>query len=185
MRTNNTTARTLHDIGLAGWFGSVLMGAISVNRAVGVLDDPHQTGRVTNAVWRRWLPANAALIVAHVIGGIGITADNKSRIVAQRGVFGSSVIKSTLTVAALGATAWSGWVGRQIDAAGDVALRDGTTAVDQTPTAVATWLRHQNVLQWVVSALTGGLIVVAAFQGEQQRTTNVVAGTIDRLLPGR
>ncbi len=126
MRTNNTMARTLHDIGLAGWFGSVLMGAVSVNRAVGVLDDPHQTGRVINAVWRRWMPINAALIVAHVIGGAGITADNTGRIIAQRGVLGSSVLKSTLTAAALGATAWSGWLGRQIDSAGDVALRDGT-----------------------------------------------------------
>lgn len=36
---------------------------------------------------------------------------------------------------------------------------------------------------WVIPAITGGLIVVSAFAGEQQRPTSVKAGVLDRLKP--
>lgn len=76
MNNDNTVIRPLHDIGLAGWFGSVLMAAIATNRAVGDIDDPRQIGRVTNSVWRRWRPANAALVGAHLIGATGLLIAN-------------------------------------------------------------------------------------------------------------
>jgi hypothetical protein len=40
--TDNTVARTLHDLGLAAWFGGSLMGAAGVNGAAAVVQDPTQ-----------------------------------------------------------------------------------------------------------------------------------------------
>ena len=40
--TDNTVARTLHDLGLAAWFGGSLMGATGVNGAAAVVEDPTQ-----------------------------------------------------------------------------------------------------------------------------------------------
>lgn len=101
MRKNATFVRSLHDIGLAGWFGSVAMGALAVNRATGVLDDGRDVGRVTNGVWRRWWPVNAGLIGAYLAGGLGLTYVNRARVAGQRGVLASVFVKNVLTAAAL------------------------------------------------------------------------------------
>ncbi|MDQ1618380.1 MAG: hypothetical protein QOE19_949, partial [Actinomycetota bacterium] len=39
--------------------------------------------------------------------------------------------------------------------------------------------------QWLVPALTGALVVVSSFAGEQQRPAQVKRGTAARLLPAR
>ena len=39
---DNTIARTLHDLGLASWFGGSLMGASGLNGAASVVEDPSQ-----------------------------------------------------------------------------------------------------------------------------------------------
>jgi hypothetical protein len=49
--TDNTLARTLHDVGLAAWFGGSLMGAAGLNGAAAVVDDPTQRLRVANNGW--------------------------------------------------------------------------------------------------------------------------------------
>jgi putative copper export protein len=46
--TDNTMARTLHDLGLAAWFGGSLMGATGVNGAAAVVQDSTQRLRVAN-----------------------------------------------------------------------------------------------------------------------------------------
>ena len=45
--------------------------------------------------------------------------------------------------------------------------------------------RQLTVLQWVIPALTGGLLIINARMGEQQRSTQVTGGLVRRLLPGR
>ena len=52
--TDNTFARSLHDLGLAAWFGGSLMGATGVNGAAAVVQDPTQRLRVANTGWARW-----------------------------------------------------------------------------------------------------------------------------------
>src|SRR4029453_8419075 len=69
--TDNTVARTLHDLGLAAWFGGSLMGATGVNGAAAVVEDPTQRLRVANTGWARWTPLNLAGIAAHLAGGRG------------------------------------------------------------------------------------------------------------------
>jgi hypothetical protein len=51
---DNTLARSLHDLGLAAWFGGSLMGAVGLNGAAAVVDAPEQRLRVANTGWARW-----------------------------------------------------------------------------------------------------------------------------------
>jgi hypothetical protein len=51
---DNTVARSLHDLGLAAWFGGSLMGATGVNGAAAVVQDPTQRLRVATTGWARW-----------------------------------------------------------------------------------------------------------------------------------
>jgi hypothetical protein len=84
--SDNTVARTLHDVGLAAWFGGSLMGAAGVNGAATVVEDPTQRLRVANAGWARWTPLNLAGIAAHLAGGAVLTGVNKGRLAGQQGV---------------------------------------------------------------------------------------------------
>lgn len=178
---NNLFARSLHDLGAAGWFGSVLMGAVAVNRAPDDVDDPVARGKFVNGVWRRWWPVNALCVGAHVIGSTRVASANTGRLVAQRGVGRTSVIKTIVTGAAVGCSVYAGMLGKRISDAGDVPMANGTEPTGETPADVARALEHQAVLQWVIPALTGLLIVLGAKQGEQQRPVNVAHGIIDRV----
>jgi len=68
MAQDNTLARSLHDLGLAAWFGGSLMGAVGLNGAAAVVDQPQLRLRMENAGWARWTPVNLAGIAAYVTG---------------------------------------------------------------------------------------------------------------------
>jgi hypothetical protein len=183
--TDNTVARSLHDLGLAAWFGGSLMGATGVNGAAAVVQDPSQRLRVANSGWARWTPLNLAGIAAHLAGGAVLTGANKGRLASQQGVAATSTVKTALTVAALGTTAYARVLGKKLESAGDVPVEGGTTPNPATPDEVARAQRQLTALQWVIPALTGALLVVNARMGEQQRPTQVTKGLVQRLLPGR
>src|SRR5215210_3512494 len=99
----NTLVRSMHDVGLAGWFGGTLANAVGLNAAAGEAADERAVGRVANTGWDRWTPVNAAAIGAHLVGSVGLLAGNKGRLGSQEGVATMAVAKTALTVAALGA----------------------------------------------------------------------------------
>ena len=183
MTERNTLARALHDIGLAGWFGGSLMGAVGVNAAAGTVDESGQRARVANAGWARWTPVNAGLIAAHLFGAGRLTWANKGRFTTQKGVAGATIAKGALTMAALGATAYARVVGQRVIAAGDVPVESGAEPTSQTPSDVAQAQRQLKALQWVVPGLTGGVLVLNALMGEQQRPKQVFGGIVQRLAP--
>jgi hypothetical protein len=168
----NTFIRSLHDVGAAAWFGGNLMGAIGVNGASRDVKDPAERAAIASKGWARWAPASALAIGAHLVGATGILVANRGRLRDQHGAVANSVIKSVLTVAALGTTAYSGVLGSKIAAASDAApVEGGTIPSEGTPEKVAKLQQQQRVLQWVTPALTGGIIVLGAQQGEQQRAS--------------
>jgi hypothetical protein len=177
----NTISRSLHDVGLAAWFGGTLANAVALNAAAGETRRLSDAGAVVNAGWDRWTPVNAAAIGANLLGSVGQIWGNKSRLGAQRGVGTMSIVKTGLTVAALGVTGYSRVLGKRVSEQADVPVADGTTASEQTPEHVAAAQRQLNLLQWAVPALTGALIVVSAFAGEQQRPRKVVEGILGRI----
>jgi uncharacterized membrane protein len=185
MSDTNTFARSLHDLGLAAWFGGSLMGAVGLNGAAAKASDPSERAKIATAGWKRWAPVNAGAIGAHLAGGAMIVAANRKRIAGQAGVGTWTTAKTALTVAALAATAASGVAGGKLATAADKTPVQGATEPSlQTPGDVATAQKTLRPLQWAIPVLTGALLVTSARMGEQQRPTEVASGLLSRLTPG-
>ena len=175
-------SRSMHDVGLAAWFGGTLANAVALNAAAGQATRPHDSGAVVNAGWDRWTPVNAVAIGAHLAGSVGQLVSNAPRLGGQSGVSKMALIKTGLTAGALGVTAWSRALGKKVSVEDRPAVEDGTTPTPETPAAVAAAQKQLAVLQWVVPALTGALVVVSAFAGEQQRPSSVLSGVRSKLI---
>jgi len=182
---NNVISRSLHDVGLAAWFGGTLANAVALNRAAGAAADARSTGAVANAGWDAWTPVNAAAIGAHLVGSVGQLIGNKGRLTTQQGVGTMSVVKTLVTGAALGLTAYSRVLGQRVSSYQDVPASSGTEPTVITPPDVAKAQQQLKVLQWAIPAVTGALVVVTSYAGEQQRPTSVLTGVTDRLTIGR
>jgi len=174
MSSRNTVVRTLHDIGLAAWFGGALMGAIGLNGAANEVNDPTDRSTVASVGWTRWAPVNAAAIGAHVIGGIGLILGNRTRLAVHGGSRTNTIVKSALTGVALASTAFSGWKGAQVAKAGAIPADGGVIPSEQTPPDTAAAMQQLRIAQWVTPAVTAVLIVLGAQQGEQQRPAQLL-----------
>jgi hypothetical protein len=175
----NTVSRALHDLGLSAWFGGTLANAVALNAAAAEAGSDRDTGRVTNAGWDRWTPINALAIGAHLVGSVGQLAAHKERVARQEGVAAMSTLKTLLTAAALGASAYSRVLGQRVSAAGAVPSKRGTRPSKRTRATMADVAAAQeqlDTLQWVIPALTGALVVVSSYAGEQQRASEVAKG---------
>ena len=181
MSEKNTISRSLHDVGLSAWFGGTLANAVALNQAAGQSGQQGGAGAVANAGWDRWTPVNAAAIGAHLVGSVGQLIGNKDRLLAQRGVGTMALVKTGLTVAALGVTGYSRVLGGRISAHRAVPVADGTTPSAATPPEVASAQKQLAILQWAVPALTGALVVVSSYAGEQQRSNSVLQGLTKRI----
>ena len=184
MTADNTVSRSLHDLGLATWFGGSLMGAVGLNGAAAQVEEPKQRLRVANSGWNRWTPVNLAGIAAHLAGGAVLLGANKGRVASQQGVASATVVKTALTGAALAATAWSRALGAKLDEAGEVPVEGGTDPSGETPEDVTKAQQQLKYLQWGIPLLTGAMLIVNARMGEQQRPTQASGGMFRRLLPG-
>ncbi|KQY60279.1 hypothetical protein ASD11_12515 [Aeromicrobium sp. Root495] len=181
--TRNTTSRSLHDLGLAAWFGGTLANAVALNPAAAQAGSAGDKGAVANAGWDRWTPVNAAAIGAHVVGSLGQLRGNAGRIKGQKRVPSMVVAKTALTAAALGVTAYSRSLGKVVDSQNNVPVASGTEPTAATPPDVAAAQKKLAALQWAVPALTGALVVVSSFAGEQERASEVHQGLLKKVLP--
>jgi hypothetical protein len=181
--TTNSLSRSLHDVGLAAWFGGTLANAVGLNPAAAQATTAGDTGAVANVGWDRWTPVNAAAIGAHLAGSLAQLVGNSGRLGAQRGVGRMALLKTGLTVVALGVTVYSRALGRRVSADTHVPAESGTEPTTSTPGDVAAAQRQLQTLQWVVPALTGALVVVSSYAGEQQRPASVLQGIVDRVTP--
>jgi hypothetical protein len=176
MSERNTVLRSMHDIGLAGWFGGSLMGAVGLNGAAAQAANPAERLQIASAGWDRWAPVNLAAIGAHLVGAAGILVFEAPRVATQKGVGAMSVAKTALTVAALGATAYSRLAGKKMEKAGGAPVEGTTEPAPSTPEDVSGAQRQQRVAQWMTPVLTGALLVVSSLAGEQQKPSSVRRG---------
>jgi len=181
MSERATFAHFLHDAGLAAWFGGSLMGAVGLNGAAADVEDPRIGARVANAAWSRWTPFNAVAIGAHLFGGAQLMRANKGRIVRQQGVLANTGVKAALTAAALGATAYSRMLGQKVIDAGDVPVDGGTDSLATTPPELAKAQKQLKALQWAIPGLTGAVMASSALHEEQQRPSQVLRGSLQKL----
>ena len=176
----NTLSRSLHDVGLAAWFGGTLANAVALNAAASEAGNDKSTGAVANAGWNRWTPVNAAAIGAHLVGSVGQLQANRDRVAQQQGVAGMSAVKTLLTVAALGVTAYSRALGKVVSAGGATPSKRGTKPSKRARADIAAAQERLDQLQWVVPAITGALVVVSSYAGEQQRPSEVLRGISEK-----
>ncbi|MFJ3819457.1 hypothetical protein [Streptomyces sp. NPDC090056] len=180
MSERNTLIRSLHDVGLAAWFGGSLMGAVGLNGAAKDEGGTETaTDRIASAGWAKWTPVNAAAIGAHLFGGGGLLAVNAHRVATQQGVTASTTAKTVVTAAALAATAYARVLGKKVELAASSDPQDAEKAAEH-PVDLDKARRQLTWAQWAVPALTGCLVVLNALHGEQQRPEQQVAGMWER-----
>jgi uncharacterized membrane protein len=176
MAERDTFIRSLHDLGIAAWFGGSLMGAVGVNGAASAAKDPTERARLSSIGWAKWTPWQVVAVGAHAVGGAGLMVSNKRRLATQPGAGANTAIKFILTGVAAGVTAYSGVLGSKVakhaDEGSAGATEPGPTSSEEL--ASAQW--QLKVCQWAIPALTGVLMVMGVQQGEQQRG---VAGLLD------
>ena len=179
MSERNTVVRTMHDLGLAAWFGGSLAAAVGINGAAADVPDEKLRLAVANAGWARWTPVNLAAIAAHLVGGAGVLyAATRAGSATQRGVGVSTAAKLALTGAALAVTAYSRVQGKKLQDVGMVPVQGATELSQTLPADVAKAQQQLKVCQWVIPALTAGLGVLNVVEGEQQRPSQVVSGIL-------
>ncbi|MCS0635524.1 hypothetical protein NX801_07600 [Streptomyces sp. LP05-1] len=180
MSERNTMLRASHDVGLAAWFGGSLMGAVGLNGAARSEGGTWQTAaRIASSGWAKWTPVNAAAIAVHLFGSGGLLAVNAPRVATQQGVATSTLAKTVLTGAALGATAYSRVLGKKIELATSSDPQDAEKAA-RHPIDTDKAGRHLTYAQWAVPALTGALLILNALHGEQQRPAQQFQGMWQR-----
>ena len=174
----HTLARSMHDLGLAAWFGGALMGSVGVNGAAASLRDPSERSAAATVGWSRWAPISAVAIGAHLAGSVQLLRTEGYRVRHQDGVARSSAVKAGLTAAALGTTAYSGVLNRKMAAAGHVPVQGATEPGPATPRDVAKAQKQLKAVQWLIPGLTGGIVAVTAWQSEQMRPKQMLAGLL-------
>ena len=177
MAGRNTVIRSMHDLGLAAWFGGNLMGAVGVNGAAAGAKDPVERLTLSSLGWAKWAPFQIGALVVHGIGGVGLIAGNKSRLAGQKEARSNTALKLVVTGAAIGTTAWSGIVGARMAKHAEEGSRGTTEPGAGSSKELASAQRQQKLLQWATPVLTGVLLVLSAQQGEQQRP---LAGLLGR-----
>ncbi|MFG3498941.1 hypothetical protein [Streptomyces sp. NPDC047928] len=179
----NTVLRSLHDVGLAAWFGGSLMGAIGLNGAVKHHPGPwKENAALASSGWARWTPVSAAAIGMHLVGAGGLLGVNAARVTTQQGVAASTLTKTVLTGAALAVTAYARTLGKKIELI-SVGLPQDAEDAEGRPYDTVKAERQLSYAQWAVPALTGGLLILNALHGEQQRPTSQLRGMWQRASP--
>ncbi|CAN5176063.1 hypothetical protein BH24ACT10_BH24ACT10_03310 [soil metagenome] len=179
---SHTLVRLLHDVGAAAWFGGSLMGATGLNGAAAALDDPSQRHRASTAGWSRWAPVGGAAVIAHVIGSAGLARVDVPRVALQQGVGRSTKVRTALTGAGLGLSAWSLALNRKVAAHGSVPVQGATEPSAATPPDVAAAQRQLKIAQWLHPLVAGGIIVVGSWQDEQKRAAQTAQGMSKGLI---
>lgn len=169
MSGRNTVLRSMHDLGVAAWFGGGLMGATGLNGGAAEAKDPTERLRLASLGWAKWAPVQFAAIAVHGIGGIGLIVENKGRLAVQGEAQVNSVVKILVTAAAGAASVAAGLAGARILKHSDEGGAGVTEPGSGTSDELASAQRAEKALQWAIPVLTGVLIVLGAQQGEQQR----------------
>ncbi|MFE2156131.1 hypothetical protein ACFXAO_39560 [Streptomyces lavendulae] len=180
MSARHTVLRSLHDVGLAAWFGGSLMGAVGLNGAAKKQGaDWQQRARIASAGWSLWAPVGTVAIGAHLVGSGGLLGADATRVLTQQGLAASTLAKTALTGAALAATVYGRVLGKKIELASSAIPQDAEKA-ERLHADTGQAKRHLSYVQWAVPALTCGLTVLNALHAEQQRPAQQLYGMLRR-----
>ena len=182
MPSRNTVVRSMHDVGLAAWFGGALMGAVGLNGATAQARSSAEGLKLASIGWRRWFPVELLAIIVHGIGGVGLILSNKERLKNQAESRTNTMVKLWVTGAALATTATSGVLGMVIENRSSEGAEGITEPSADASPELSSAQRAQKVLQWLTPALTVVMIILGAQQGEQQRPVKGLFETTARMF---
>lgn len=172
----NLLARSVHDLSAAAWFGGSLMGAVGLNGAAAEAKDPKERARLSSIGWAKWSPVLTAAFGAHILGGVGLILGNKGRVAEQDGALANTIAKSTVTVAGMGLSLYSGVLGKKVGKLADEGSQGATEPGPGASDELAKAQQQLKTLQWVLPVVSAGVIVLGAQQGEMQRPQNILRG---------
>ena len=165
----NLISRSAHDLSLATWFGGSLMGAVGLNGATAKAKDPSERLRLSTLGWARWTPVQIAAAGIHTVGGLGLILGNSKRVANDSSSQANTIAKTAITLVTMGATGYSGYLGVKIGKHADEGAAGATEPGAGSSKELASAQKQLAIVQWVIPALTGVLVVLGAQQGEQQR----------------
>jgi hypothetical protein len=143
---------------------------------------PQERLRLSSIGWGKWAPVELAAIAIHGVGGVGLIASNKSRLLVQPESGTNTVVKLVVTALAGASTPYSGILGKTIHDHRDEPTEGLTEPASGSSEALSKAQERQRILQWVTPASTLVLIVLAAQHGEQQRPiTGLLRTTVKNL----
>ncbi len=167
MSRTSTALRSLHDVGLAAWFGGGLMGTIGVNSTARRSEDLSERHRLADHGWARWAPVNAAAVGAHLVGASGLLLTDRAVLAREPRARRAAMVKGGLTGAALALTLLAQRkaevVSRHVD--------DPNAGPDDSGAGSPGQFAHAQdelrVLRWSVTGLTGAVLVLGAVQARR------------------
>lgn len=187
--------RTLHDVGLATWFGGSVFGSVALPHEPSQLHDLHIApaekkkdadtastivSAVESATWMRWQPVLVGAVVTHLVGGAGLLAWNWQRHQHQKGVAATTVVKTAMTAAAIGLT-----VGAAVDGIKAERLREQAENGGDGPEVRRSRKRiakRMRVISPLIPATTGALLVLGAIETEEQKPRAIAEGVLQKTL---
>lgn len=169
MSERNTVVRSLHDVGLAAWFGGTLMGVVGLNGATAQAKTPSERLRLSSLGWAKWFPVQLVAMILHGFGGVALIVANRGRLAVQAEGRANTAVKAVLEIAAVVMSLYSGLLGTRIAKHADEGAEGVTEPGPTSSEELSSAQKQQQVVQWVTPVLTGILIVLGAQQGEQQR----------------
>jgi hypothetical protein len=171
MSNRDTFIRSMHDIGLAAWFGGGLMGIFGLNGGTAEAKDPTERLRLSSIGWAKWAPVQFAAVAVHGIGGIALILTNRDRLAAQPDARSNTLIKTVITGAAGFSSVAAAIAGSRILKHSDEGAEGVTEPGAGSSTELKGAQRAEKYLQWAIPVFTGILLVLGAQQGEQQKVS--------------
>jgi hypothetical protein len=172
----NLLARSVHDLSAAAWFGGFLMGAVGLNGATAQARDPKERTRLSSLGWMKWGPIQTIAFATHLLADAAIAWDNKERIKKQDDVAKDTIYKAVVTVVGAGVTLYSAALGKKVERMSEEGGEGATEPKPGASDKLKSAQKQLKVLQWIVPAFAGWVIVLGAKHGEMQRPTNVLKG---------
>lgn len=169
MPERNTLVRSLHDVGLAAWFGGGLMGAVGLNGGTAEAHDSTERLRSPRSAGPSGRRGRSPRSPRTPWAASACWWPTASGSAASAGAGTVTVVKLVLTAAAAAVTAYSGVLGAEVARHQEEGGEGATEPHADAPEALQASQRQLKALQWAIPALTGTCLVLGAVEGEQQR----------------
>ena len=161
MTETSNTAKIVHNIGLATWFGGALFGQVALNPTIERISDRSERGRVLNEAWGRFNAANVvAIAVTLLTWRLGSLKDD-AELRAPDLMCVKNLLLGGAAVTGIASSLLGARIAKQ-SSEGDTPVESGTQPAPETPEEAASSQRLISLTGPSNLALLLGVIAVSA-----------------------